>query len=78
MLFASLLVMLKKLKKKCLMSIPELGYRDNYRFHKILNRNLLCKADIVTNSGHLRPLDESFIGSLKDTAVNPTNGNLGR
>jgi hypothetical protein len=49
----------------------ELGYRDNYHFHKILNRELLCKADIVTNSGHLRPLDEAFIGSLKDTAVIP-------
>jgi hypothetical protein len=49
----------------------ELGYRDNYHFHRILNRKLLCKADIVTNSGHLRPLDEAFIGSLKDTAVIP-------
>jgi hypothetical protein len=29
----------------------KLGYRDNYHFHKILNSKLLCKADILTNTG---------------------------
>jgi len=49
----------------------ELGYRDNYYFLKVLNEECLGQADIVTNSGHLRPLDEEFFRSLKDTAVIP-------
>jgi hypothetical protein len=49
----------------------ELGYLENYQFHKVLNKECLSQADIVTNSGHLRPFDEELICSLKNTAVIP-------
>lgn len=34
-----------------------------------LDSNLISKADIVTNSGHVRPIDRKFIDAMKKTAV---------
>ncbi len=42
---------------------------SNFRICDKLDRHVISKADIVTNSGHLRPLDEGFIELMKPHAV---------
>lgn len=49
----------------------DLGLQDRYDFRDVLTSAELGDADIVTNSGHLRPLDADFLGRLKDTTVVP-------
>ena len=49
----------------------EVGLQDAYEFRVALTRQDLADADIVTNSGHLRPFDANFLEGLKDTAVIP-------
>ena len=49
----------------------EAGVASRIEFPATLHTTVLGEADIVTNSGHLRPLSASFIAALKPTAVIP-------
>ncbi len=42
---------------------------DNIQIHKKLTSQILQNIDIVTNSGHVRPINKKFIESLKPTCV---------
>lgn len=48
-----------------------IGVRDRIEFVESVNRELLAHCDIVTNSGHLRPLDRTKISALRQGAVIP-------
>src|SRR5581483_4984881 len=45
------------------------GVADRVRYVATKTRAALAAADIVTNSGHVRPLDRAAISQLKPTAV---------
>ncbi len=49
----------------------ELGVRHRIRMVDELDRLTVSKADIVTNSGHLRPLNSKIIAEMKQSAVIP-------
>src|SRR5262245_42376373 len=49
----------------------ELGVAERITIVTALSPNVIASADIVTNSGHLRPLDAAFIQHLKRGAVIP-------
>lgn len=48
-----------------------LGYRDKISFLTKRCHDSLAKADIITNSGFVRPIDRDLISVLKPTAVVP-------
>jgi hypothetical protein len=45
------------------------GVRDRVRVITQKSREVVSQADIVTNSGHVRPIDATMIGWLQPTAV---------
>ena len=45
--------------------------QDRIQLHTDVSRELVESADVVTNSGHLRPLDSRMIGWMKTDAVVP-------
>src|SRR5690242_10199626 len=45
------------------------GVADRISVHAELTPELISSADIITNSGHLRPIDSTFIASAKQGAV---------
>jgi hypothetical protein len=47
----------------------EMDIVDGYETVNELSADLIYSADIVTNSGHLRPIDAKFISEMKPTAV---------
>jgi hypothetical protein len=47
------------------------GVADRLAIFTERNEDLFCQADIVTNSGHVRPLDAATIGWMRPTAVIP-------
>ncbi len=47
------------------------GLADRYEFETRLNASIIGSADIVTNSGHLRPFNGDFLESMKNTGVLP-------
>lgn len=47
------------------------GVRHKIVYHKKLSENIIRHADIITNLGHVRPIDKSFVDKMKDTAVIP-------
>jgi hypothetical protein len=47
------------------------GVGDRIRVHDTLTPELVRSADIVTNSGHLRPLDARVVGWMRPDAVVP-------
>lgn len=47
------------------------GVADRIRIITEKSREVVAQADIVTNSGHVRPLDAQIIGWMKETAVIP-------
>lgn len=47
------------------------GVRDRIRVHEGLTPALVGAADVVTNSGHLRPLDARVVGWMRPDAVVP-------
>lgn len=47
------------------------GLNERYEFITDLTNEHIGSADIVTNSGHLRPIDAVFIEQMKATAVLP-------
>jgi len=47
------------------------GVQEQIEIITCKSRDVVSKADIVTNSGHLRPLDAKVIGWMKPTAVIP-------
>ena len=49
----------------------EAGVGDRIEYPETLTSGALQHADIVTNSGHLRPLGPAMIGAMKSTAVIP-------
>ena len=46
-----------------------LGLENKIRVYDNLSSELIQQADIVTNSGLVRPIDKKFINSMKKTAV---------
>jgi hypothetical protein len=48
-----------------------LGVDDRIRIVTQIPREVLAQCDIVTNSGHVRPIDAAMIASMKPTAVIP-------
>ena len=48
-----------------------LGVADQIRLVTELPAELVAQADIITNSGHVRPLDAALVGWMKPTAVIP-------
>lgn len=49
----------------------EMNVRDSVQVVQTLSDDQVFAADIVTNSGHLRPLDRAFVGRMKPGAVIP-------
>ncbi|MBX3662273.1 MAG: hypothetical protein KF804_07485 [Burkholderiales bacterium] len=49
----------------------EVGLLNRYEFRTHLDETTIGSADIVTNSGHLRPFKTNFIEKMKNTAVLP-------
>lgn len=49
----------------------EWGLADVVEVHFSLDRELVAAADIITNSGFVRPIDRGVISWMKDTAVVP-------
>ena len=47
------------------------GVRDRIRVHEAVTEELVGSADVVTNSGHLRPLDARVVGWMRPDAVVP-------
>lgn len=45
------------------------GVQKKVHVYKKITKEIISKADIVTNSGLLRPIDKKFINSMKKTAV---------
>ena len=45
--------------------------RGSVQIVEQLDRDVLAEADIVTNTGHVRPLDAALVAQLKPTAVVP-------
>jgi hypothetical protein len=48
-----------------------LGVRERIDIVTEKSREVVARADIVTNSGHVRPIDRTMIGWMKPTAVIP-------
>jgi len=48
-----------------------LGVADQIRLVTDLPTELVAQADIITNSGHVRPLDAALVGWMKPSAVIP-------
>lgn len=49
----------------------EAGLGDRLEFRTSLSENDIAAADIITNSGHLRPFNAAFLRNMKSTAVIP-------
>lgn len=49
----------------------EAGLGERWEFRTNLSNEDIATADIVTNSGHLRPFDAAFLNRMKPTAVLP-------
>jgi hypothetical protein len=49
----------------------ELRVRSEIAIVETITENHISSADVVTNSGHLRPLDAAVIGRMKPSAVIP-------
>ncbi len=49
--------------------IEYFGYSEKIQIFEKVNEEIIGKADIITNSGHVRPIDKKFIDSMKNTAV---------
>lgn len=47
------------------------GVADRIRVHDGVTDEILAAADVVTNSGHLRPLDKRFVDRMRADAVVP-------
>lgn len=47
------------------------GFSERWEFRTSLSDGDIAAADIVTNSGHLRPFDAAFLNRMKPTAVLP-------
>lgn len=47
------------------------GLEERWEFRTSLSDHDIAAADIVTNSGHLRPFDGAFLNKMKHTAVLP-------
>jgi hypothetical protein len=47
------------------------GVRDRIEVVSTRAREIVAEADVVTNSGHVRPIDAEMIGWMKPTAVIP-------
>lgn len=47
------------------------GFDERWEFRTSLSDQDIAAADIVTNSGHLRPFDAAFLNRMKPTAVLP-------
>lgn len=47
------------------------GIAEQLEIHKAVEPDIIKAADIVTNSGFVRPIDSEFISYMKDTAVIP-------
>ena len=52
-------------------SYKKLGYSNSINFINEKKTEIIGKADIITNSGHVRPIDKNFICQMKSTAVIP-------
>jgi hypothetical protein len=48
-----------------------LGVQDRIQVITDKSRDMVAQADIITNSGHVRPIDAPMIGFMKPTAVIP-------
>jgi len=44
---------------------------DRISFHENLSPNIISEADIVTNLGHVRPINHQFVEAMKSAAVIP-------
>jgi hypothetical protein len=49
----------------------DVGLGNSYDFSTCLTPNDLSAANVITNSGHLRPFDAEFLEGLSETAVIP-------
>lgn len=49
----------------------EYGSGCNINFTDKLDEKILMKADVITNSGHLRPIGEGILGNVKSECVIP-------
>jgi hypothetical protein len=58
--------------EKCLNLLPDTYCKDNLEFHEgSINHDHLKTADLITNSGFLRPLNKDKLKAVKETAVIP-------
>ena len=59
------------MEKKLFKAATDFGVKDRLKIFKNRDLNLLSQSDIITNSGHVRPIDRQLLDVLKKSAVLP-------
>jgi len=59
------------IRKNMFIKYKKFNLEKRYKFCKELDKDIIYSADIITNSGHLRPFNKKFISSLKNKSVLP-------